>query len=137
MKIEDLKLINYPFINEENGQLSIFESPQIVPFNIKRVFSVSANKGCIRGDHAHIACSQFLICLRGEIELNCKDGFGGEATINMNSKSAGVLIPPGIWASQRYENEESILLVFCDKEFLEKDYIRDYLSFISFVKENR
>ena len=38
--------------------------------------------------------------------------------------------PCGIWASQDYLEENSIINVFCDQLFDENDYIREYKNFL-------
>jgi hypothetical protein len=45
------------------------------------------------------------------------------------------VIPPGIWAEQVYEEENSILMVLCDREYDEGDYIRDFNEFLLFKKD--
>ena len=40
-----------------NGLLCVCESGRSVPFDIRRVFLVSAGSGDIRGDHAHKAAN--------------------------------------------------------------------------------
>jgi dTDP-4-dehydrorhamnose 3,5-epimerase-like enzyme len=134
MKIESLTLIDYPKFPEENGQLSVFQAGNGIPYDIKRVFTVLANSGDIRGDHAHITCSQSLICLAGEVKLTCDDGKGNKQTFVLNRQSKGVLIPPKIWAIQEYLADQSVLMVICDQVYDPADYIRDYEIFIKFIK---
>ena len=54
-----VKLIEFPYFNESNGDLVVVEG-DIIPFNVSRVFTVRASKGSIRGEHAHRYCSQLL-----------------------------------------------------------------------------
>lgn len=135
MNIKSLRVINYPNFPEENGQLSVFESGNEIPINIKRVFTVLANKGDIRGDHAHIKCSQILVCLSGEIKLNCCDVDGREQFFFLNPLSGGILVPPMIWAVQEYRVDRSVLMVICDQIYDPEDYIRNYDNFIKKAKE--
>ena len=37
-----------------------------------------------------------------------------------------------IWATQKYKSNNTILLVLCDQEYSEKDYIRDYEEFLNY-----
>jgi dTDP-4-dehydrorhamnose 3,5-epimerase-like enzyme len=129
-----LKLIEYPNFPEENGQLSIFQTGDAIPYNIKIVFTVLANNGDVRGDHAHIECSQILICLAGEIRLTCDDGEGNKQSFILNRQSKGVLIPPMIWAIQEYCVDQSVLMVICDQVYDPADYIRDYQIFIKAIE---
>ena len=62
-----VKLIELPYHKEINGDLVVAEGENsVIPFSIKRVFNVRAQKGNIRGRHAHRHCSQLLICTNGE-----------------------------------------------------------------------
>jgi len=132
-----LKLVKYKFpkmIDEENqGVLHVFESDKI-PFPIKRIFTVvNASAKSKRGEHAHKACNQLLICLSGEIELFCDDGKNKE-TFLLESDGDSIGVPSGVWAEQTYNTNNSVLLVICDKPFSESDYIRDYDEFIKWKK---
>ncbi len=134
MKINTLKEIEYSKFSEENGQLSIFQVGVEIPYEIKRIFTVLANNGDIRGNHAHKSCSQFLICLAGKIRLTCDDGMGNIETFLIDQKSKGILISPMIWASQEYLLNQSVLMVICDQPYNPDEYIRNYDYFISITK---
>ena len=52
-----VKLIELPYHKEINGDLVVVEGENnVIPFSIKRVFNVRAQKGNIRGRHAHRHC---------------------------------------------------------------------------------
>lgn len=127
-------LIELPFYEENHGDLVVAEGENI-PFNINRVFSVRQKKGDIRGNHAHRLCKQLLICSNGALEIKCNDSEIYETHI-LDKPSLGLLIPPGIWADQRYLQDNTILTVLCDRLFEEDDYIRSYKDFIFFKKNS-
>ncbi|EKO08753.1 FdtA/QdtA family cupin domain-containing protein [Leptospira interrogans] len=129
-------LIRFPFFTEENGSLNVYESGKQVPFLIRRVFTVTANVNDIRGEHSHRKCSQLLICTSGKIKITCDNGsFVTEYLLeNMND---GLLIPPGIWATQQYLDVNSVLLVLCDRGYEVEDYIRNYDEFLAWVKNQK
>jgi len=52
----------------------------------------------------------------------------------LNPQSEALLVPPGIWASQIYRREDSVLLVLCDMNYDPKDYVRNYQSFLESAK---
>lgn len=129
--VSNLVISNIPAFSEANGALYVVEANKQISFEIKRVFLVSANQGNIRGDHAHISCSQFLVCISGSILVECSDG-ESDKDFHLDNPSKGLLIPPGIWSRQIYNINNSVLAVFCDYFFDPDDYIRDYDSFIGF-----
>lgn len=129
--VQDVVWIKIPSFNEQNhhGVLRIFESSAI-SIGFTRIFSVAADAGGERGEHAHRECSQLLTCVTGEIEVSCDDG--REKTVHtLTSSSEALLIPPGIWATQNYIIDQSTLLVICDKAFSETEYVRNYGDFLN------
>ena len=47
--------------------------------------------------------------------------------------SMGLLVPPGIWASEKYVDNAAVLMVLCDRGYEADDYIRDYNDFKNFL----
>lgn len=131
--INNLVITNIPSFLEDNGTLYVIEGNLQIPFELKRVFLVSANNGNVRGDHAHKSCSQFLVCSSGSILVECTDGIN-KKDFSMDNPSQGLLIPPGIWSRQIYNINNSMLTVFCDQFYDPDDYIRDYNNFIIYRK---
>ena len=122
--INQIKLLKLPFISESNGNLIIVESENQFPFKIERVFTISAPENSQRGNHAHKKCVQFLNCIIGEVEVYCFDG-QNEITYYLNTPGQALLIPPGIWARQKYLSKINLLNVYCNLPYDENDYIRD------------
>ena len=91
---------------DQTGGLCAIEGGIDAPFDILRVFTVSALKGSIRGEHAHKKCSQFMVCVSGAIEVICDDGIE-ETTYQLDSPSAGLNVEPGVWAKEKYLTENS------------------------------
>jgi len=131
--IDSVKKCVLPYYCEGNGDLTVMEELNNVPFSIARVFVVRAPSGAIRGQHAHRTCVQFLTCPSGSIEVICDDG---EQTMTclLDRPDMGLLIPPSIWAQQVYKEDGTVLTVLCDRLFEEADYIREYEAFRAFRK---
>ena len=131
--IESVKLIQFPVFREDSGELSVFEQNSMsIPFDIKRVFNVRSPKGSIRGQHAHRFCSQLLICSNGSIEVICDDSLNKMIYL-LDKPNYGLLIPPGIWAEQKYIKHNTSMTVICDRNYEESDYINNYKLFKDFV----
>jgi dTDP-4-dehydrorhamnose 3,5-epimerase-like enzyme len=107
------------------GVLSVYESGREVPFEIRRVFTVSAPKSNVRGEHAHEQCTQLFVCVAGMITVTCDDGRGSSQWV-LNDISKGLLVPPGVWAKQEYMTDGAVLMVLCDRGYDATDYIRDH-----------
>lgn len=108
--------------------LHVYESGLQVPFEIRRIFTVSAMAGDVRGNHVHKQCAQLLVCTNGEIRVVCDDGVDVTEYL-LDSADCGLLVPPGLWAREDYLTDGAVLMVLCDRGYEEADYIRDYEQF--------
>jgi dTDP-4-dehydrorhamnose 3,5-epimerase-like enzyme len=124
--------IHFKKYRATNGMLCVYEGGQQVPFDIRRVFTVSAKAGDIRGDHAHKQCTQLLICVSGKIRVRCDDGSAVTEHL-LDNMSEGLLVPPGIWAKEKYVTDDAVLMVLCDRGYEAEDYLRDYNDFKTFI----
>ena len=122
------KIIQFEVHSNSSGNLCVYESDDKVPFDIKRIFTVTAKKNEIRGNHSHKICKQLLVCVSGEIEVTCDDGLN-QRIYRLSEMGKGLLIPAGIWASEKYINEGSVLMVLCDQAYEKNDYIFNYEEF--------
>lgn len=131
----DVHLIKLPKHAGANGDgvLVVAEAAQQVPFPIQRMFTIVAAAGAKRGRHAHRLCSQFMVCVRGAVEVVCDDG-DDRKTFSLDSGELALLVPPALWVDIDFRQDDSILIVLCDRLYEEHDYIRDYDEFLSFRK---
>ena len=128
-----MQKLTFPVFKDPNGVLTVFEGPSgaaKVPFSIARAFTVLANKGDVRGEHAHYRCTQLLVCLSGAILVTCFDGTNTEKVV-LEHSGEGILIPPQTWATQEYQKDNSVMMVLCDRVYEPEDYIRDYQTFLN------
>jgi dTDP-4-dehydrorhamnose 3,5-epimerase-like enzyme len=126
--LDDIRLINLQTISDDTGKLVVMENGESLNMTIKRVFFVLDHKDVLRGRHAHIECSQILICQSGICDVICDDG-KQKKTFTIDNPSQGLFIPASIWSEQFYQAEKTLLLVLCDQLYNEADYIRNYKNF--------
>lgn len=131
--ITDVNTIEIPIFRDVKGDLIAVEHKTHLPIEIKRVFQIIAPKGSVRGEHAHISHTQFMICTFGKIKIECDDGQNIKDFI-LEKPSIGILVPPNIWSKQTYLEENSILTVLCDENYNEDEYVRDYQKFLKVKK---
>ena len=123
LSIDSVQLIPVQRVLDDRGVMTVV-SESSTPFLIKRIFSISS-VNANRGNHAHKECSQFIVCLTGQLKVVVNDG-EAEKKYELNASSNGLLIPPGIWAYQEYGSESTMINVYCDQEYKESDYIRSF-----------
>ena len=116
MFIESLKAYT-----DERGVLHPLNFDEL-PFTPRRMFLVSdVPAGVKRGDHAHYKTEQYLICLKGEIDVFLYDGQNTSRTTLQPMQ--GVYVPNLIWDSQVFKTGDDILLVFASTDYDREDYI--------------
>ncbi|CAA7617889.1 FdtA/QdtA family cupin domain-containing protein [Magnetospirillum sp. SS-4] len=128
-RLADLRQIDLPMVSDGSEWLVALEDSR-VSMTIRRVFSVHVDKAAHRGEHAHILCNQFLVCLTGRIEVVCDDG-SHRSHVLLDTPGRGLFVPAGIWASQDYA-DSSTLMVLCDQPYDPADYLRVYQDFLTY-----
>ncbi len=117
------------------GKLSFFEGSRDIPFEIKRIYYIhGVPEGSQRGGHAHLTLRQILFCPYGSIEIILDDGHKREHIL-LDDPSKGLVIGPGLWREMIWHKENSVLCVAASEYYDEKDYVRDYSTFIQHVRE--
>lgn len=135
-KVFDCNLICLPKIGDRIGHITALNNDVEIPFSIKRVFYLyDIPGGESRGAHAHKDCYQFLVAVSGSFEVLLDDG-RTKRMIQINRPDIGLLIPPGIWASEINFSSGSICLVLASHFYDEKDYFRNYENFIEWKFSN-
>ena len=130
--IQDIQVIELPVIHFRAGNISPIENLKEIPFETKRVFYLyDIPGGESRGAHAHKECWQFLIAASGSFKVLADDGFEKKSYF-LNRPNKGLLIPPGIWASELEFSSGSVCLVLASHHYEPGDYIRNYEEYLQF-----
>ena len=129
------KTYNLVQLGDERGSLIALDKLSGLPFDIKRVYYVFNTKsGVARGFHAHKKLHQMAVCLSGSCRMVLDDGVSRES-IEMNSSSIGIGLPPMLWHEMHDLSANCILLVVASDYYDEDDYIRDYQFFFEASKK--
>jgi dTDP-4-dehydrorhamnose 3,5-epimerase-like enzyme len=117
-----MKVDTFPTIRDQRGALTVAELDGLVPFTVVRLFFVTGvPAGTARGQHGHYRCSQYFLCQGGRLQTMVSDGTQ-ERTFILEL-GQGLLVPPGIFASETYLEPHTILQVLCDRPYEKDDYI--------------
>lgn len=120
-------------IDEPRGQLIFGELGNPIPFEVRRMFMIrGVPDENIRGEHAHRALHQLLICTTGSVEASVDDGRVRKRVL-LNTPRVALHMPPGTWGIQQRYSRDANLLVLASHEYDAADYIRDYAEFQNFV----
>ncbi|MFS8136496.1 MAG: WxcM-like domain-containing protein [Thermomonas sp.] len=128
--VRGVSLHNLPRFNDIRGDLSVGDFQQDLPFEPKRFFAVfDVPSQETRGEHAHLRCHQFLICMHGSVQVLADDGERREE-FSLDSPSVGIHLPPMIWGTQYRYSSDAVLLVFASEAYDANEYIRNYDEFL-------
>lgn len=132
--VEGVTSHEFPSYEDMRGRLSVGNFVNDVPFQVRRFFFVYDVPGkYVRGEHAHKACHQFLICVSGRLTVMLDDGQHRDE-MAMERPSLGVYVPPMVWTTQYQYSENAALLVFASHDYDADDYIRDYDTFLQLLQ---
>ncbi|MCY0975818.1 FdtA/QdtA family cupin domain-containing protein [Chryseobacterium wangxinyae] len=129
------KIINLPRILDKRGNLSFFEYPNLLPFEIKRTYWIyDVPGGEVRGSHAFKDQQEFIVALSGSFDVVIHDG-KDEKRFSLNRSYDGLYIPKMIWRKLENFSTNSLALIVSDKSYYEGDYIRDFEEFKKLANE--
>jgi dTDP-4-dehydrorhamnose 3,5-epimerase-like enzyme len=134
----NIKFFSTPVVGQESninqGQLTFLDDCDSYLLKTKRVYSIfRANKGIVRGNHAHRELEQLLFCPHGAIQLVLNDG-DEKRKILLDHPSKFLYIGPMVWRTMEWISDDSVLVVLVSDNYNESDYIRDYDEFLRVVK---
>lgn len=136
-QVTGVSIHQMPRVVDIRGSLTVGEFDRGIPFDAKRyfmVFDVPSKE--TRGEHAHKACHQFLICVRGSCAVVADDGINREEIL-LNSPDIGLHLPPMTWGIQYKYSADAVLLVFASHYYDADDYIRNYNDFCKLVEASK
>src|SRR5262249_61913382 len=77
-----------------------------------------------------------LDCVGGAVDVVCNHG-NSRKTSALHRRNQALLVPPGLWNIVEFRQNESVLIVLCDRVYEAHDYIRDYGEFLSYRESIR
>lgn len=133
--VKGVTLHRLPLIKDLRGNLSVGEFEHHVPFKVKRYFLVfDVMSAETRGEHAHISCHQFLVCVKGKCSVVADDGVNRQE-FELERPNVAVYLPPMVWGIQYKYSSDAVLLVFASEHYDSNDYIRDYDRFLQLLRK--
>ena len=129
--MQNAKIIEFPKILDERGNLSFLEEGKHIPFEIKRTYWIyDVPGGEARGGHSYYTNEEIIIALSGSFDVILHDGIE-ERKYSLNRSYYGLYVPSGIWRHMENFSTNSLGLIVASTSYQETDYERDYEKFIS------
>tara|TARA_A100001234_G_C12477832_1_gene322165 strand:- start:152 stop:547 length:396 start_codon:yes stop_codon:yes gene_type:complete len=127
----------FKIFKNNTGSLVPFSMKKDIPFKVKRIFIIYGKKNSRRADHAHFKCSQYLVPMYGSIDVKYENKFGRFKKKLSFKKREGLLLKPKTWCNLKFNDKNSKLIVFCDREYEYFDYIEYYDEFLSVIGKKK
>jgi UDP-2-acetamido-3-amino-2,3-dideoxy-glucuronate N-acetyltransferase len=130
LEVRGVTLERRPVIRDMRGNLTARELGQGLPFVPRRYFIVhDVPTKEVRGEHAHRALHQLLVCINGSVAVLVDDGARRQEVV-LDSPELALHVPPMIWCVQYKYGADAALLVLASDVYDPGDYIRDYDQFL-------
>jgi len=132
--LEQPRIIDLPKIIDKRGNLSFFEHPRQLPFEIVRTYWIyDVPGGEKRGGHAFKTQQEFIVALSGSFDVILHDG-KKEQKFSLNRSYHGLYIPKMFWRTLENFSTNSLALIVSDQNFMDSDYIRYFEEFLEYEK---
>ena len=79
--------------------------------------------------------TQLMCVSAGSVDVDIYEG-QAMTSFHLDSNSPALLIKPGLWRELRNFQEGTTVLVLCDAEYKEEDYIRDFQVYLDWFSNH-
>ncbi len=129
MKLDEIKLIELPKIEDARGNLSFIQAPDTLPFELKRTYWIyDVAGGNSREGHAFRSQEEVIVALSGSFDVVLDDGVN-RRRYHLCRSYYGLYVPRLIWREMDNFSTNSVALVLSSTCYDEADYITDYAIF--------
>jgi dTDP-4-dehydrorhamnose 3,5-epimerase-like enzyme len=135
--LKECCIIKLPKVTDVRGNLTFIEGMRHIPFPIKRIYYLyDVPGGVSRGGHAHKKLQQLILAVAGSFDITLDDG-ESKKTYSLNRADCGLYIQRGIWRTLDNFSSGAVCLVLTSEFYDENDYLREYKSFLEYIKSGR
>lgn len=126
-------MLELPRIGDRRGNLTFVQSPDHVPFDIKRIYYLyEVPAGESRGGHAHRELQQLIIAVSGSFDVIVDNGKKREI-FHLFKPYSALYLPKRHWRDLVNFSSGAVCLVASSHIYDEADYIRDHSEFLRLV----
>ena len=131
--VNDCRIIDIRKFTDSRGYLSVIESEEDIPFEIKRIYYLYMVPEAARGAHAHKELQQLLVATSGSVDITLDDG-KEKKTFHLDQPWKGLLVVPGLWRDLDNFSGGTVLMCLASEHYEAEDYIRNYNDFLNYKK---
>lgn len=124
------KILEFPELGDERGNLVVIEGGIQIPFDIKRIFYIyGSDDTVVRGQHANRQSEFVLINVSGTSKVRVDDG-QEERIIELNKPKMGIYLDKMVWKDMYDFSPDSVLIVLANTHYDGSEYIRNYDDYL-------
>jgi len=123
------------YFKDSRGTLGVLDFNKL-PFLPRRIYWIKDSpENVTRGAHAHKLLNQVFLVLSGSVMIDTFKGLEKQS-FNLIAEGPVLMLEPGCWRDIKLLTPDSLLLVLCDREYEESDYIREWEDYLEWFKAN-
>lgn len=131
-KVFDCSIVNMQKFQTNAGNITVAQNDYNIPFEVKRIYYLyDVPGGESRGGHAHYKLDQYILAASGSFDVLLDDG-KNKKKITLNRPYLALHIVPGLWRELNNFSSGSVCLVLASHLYDEKDYIREYDTYLKY-----
>jgi hypothetical protein len=132
-----VELIDLPKFLDTRGNLTFLQSPNHIPFEIRRTFWIYGIPGGeIRGGHAYRTQQELIVALSGSFDVVITHANGSVERFSLNRSYYGLYLPPLNWRHMENFSTNALSLHLSSSAYNRADYIYDFEEFAKLIREN-
>lgn len=129
MSMKDVHIIDLPTVHDYRGNLSIVESNEAIPFDIRRTYWIyDVPGGAHRTGHAFRTQHEFIVALSGSFDVILDDGTERKR-FHLCRSHYGLYVPNMMWRELDNFSTGSVAMVMSSTTYDARDYIEDYQEY--------
>lgn len=132
---EQIRILDFPDLGDERGNLVVVEGGFAIPFEIKRIFYIyGSDDEVVRGKHANLKSEFVMINVSGTSKVKVDNGHES-CIIELDRPRMGLYLKSMVWKEMYDFSPDSVLLVLSNEHYDPGEYIRDYNDYLEMVRK--
>ena len=132
---EQIRILDFPDLGDERGNLVVVEGGSAIPFDIQRIFYIyGSDDEVVRGKHANLRSEFVMINVAGTSRVKVDNGHESRV-IELDRPRMGLYLERMVWKEMYDFSPDSVLLVLSNEHYDPEEYIRDYDNYLKMVRK--
>ncbi len=132
---EQIRILDFPDLGDERGNLVVVEGGSAIPFDIQRIFYIyGSDDEVVRGKHANLRSEFVMINVSGTSRVKVDNGHESRV-IELDRPRMGLYLERMVWKEMYDFSPDSVLLVLSNEHYDPEEYIRDYDNYLKMVRK--